>query len=247
LGYPGKSKGITGDAVDTFLDRSTLQTRIEARRTLRNDGDTTKGFTIAKKGKFFARGMVGQIEYVQIFTQNPTDAARAIDLRFRAYHDRSDEFRHTCYVPPLTSGWVSFDIHRSWNYDRLFVYAETVDILTGIGYDNIGSPDTWTWDSANELWCQETSRLFIRVVMAAQVNEAVPVGIQTPITVEVDKGKYLSVVPSVGFFNGDFEMGDLTGWTYQGCTIATRTIITDTRNLSDATEDGYIDLTWAPP
>jgi hypothetical protein len=241
-----KAPGVSGDPVDTFLDRSTLQTRIEARRTLKNDGETTKSFTVDKKGKFFARGMVGQIETVQIYTQNPTNAARAIDIRFRAYHDRSDEFKHMCFVPAGTApGWVGFNIRKSWNYDRLYVYAETIDAATGIGFDSQGVPDTWTWDAVNEQWYEETSRLFIRVVMGAQVQEAVPVGIQTPITVEVDKGKYLSIVPSVGFFNGDFEMGDLTGWTSQGCTIVTRTVTTDTRNLSNPTEDGYINLTWA--
>lgn len=245
MAYPRKTGEITGDAVDTWLDRAVLQTRVEARRVVRNDGDTTESFTTGKKGKFFARGMVGQIETVQVYTKNATSAARMIDLRFRAYHDRSDEFRKICWVPALSSGWISFNVRKSWNYDRMFVYAESIDSETGIGFDAAGTPDTWAWDSVNEQWYKEDSRLFIRILMGGQVQEAVPVGIQTPITVEVDKGKYLSVVPSVGFFNGGFEMGDLTGWTYEGCTVVKREVVSDYRNLSAPTEDGYIDKTYA--
>lgn len=247
MGYASKAPGVTGDPVDTYLDRTTLQTRIEARRVLRNDGNDTASFTTGKKGKFFSRGMVGQIETVQIYTQNPTGTPRLIDLRWRAYHDRADEFRHLCWVPAYTKiGWVVFEIRKSWNYDRMFVYAETIDSSTGIGFDTQGSSDTWAWDSDNEWWYEESTRFYIRVAMAAQVQEAVPVDIQTPITVEVEQGKYLAVVPSVGLFNGDLEMGDLTGWLYLGCTVVSRTVITDTRNLSVPTEDGYIDKTYAP-
>jgi hypothetical protein len=240
-----KGPGVSGDAVETYLDRITLQTRVEARRTIQNDGNQTPNFTTFVEGKFFARGMVGQIESINIYTQNPTAVPRLIDVRFRAYHDEDDDFRALCWVPPNTpTSWVTFIIRKSWNYDRMFVYAASIDSQTGIGYDTAGNPDSFGYDAVNDKWYEISARLFIQVTMSAQVPEAIPVGVQTPIKVEVDKGKYLAVVPSVGFFNGNFDMGDLTGWTGQGVTIVARSTTTNYESLSNSTENGYIDLVY---
>jgi hypothetical protein len=159
-----KSKTLVGSPVDTYLDKLTRRS-VETRETIKNDGESTSTFTTSQLGKLFF-DMTGQIEKIQIYTRNTSSSAQNIVLKFRAYIDGRDEYDVTLSVPAnAQAGWYTYTVRKSWNFERLFIYASSIPSSTGIGYDQNGEPDTFTYDSTTEKWYAVDQRLFIRVIL----------------------------------------------------------------------------------
>ena len=135
------------------------------------------------RGKFFSRGMRGNLYRVQVYVRNG-GIAEDIVLGFRSFISRDregnvEEFEVTINVGGGYTGWVTGTIRRFWNYDPLFVYIKDNGVNTDIGYDILlpaVPPFLENFDGYNSndygfIWTPEARRYGIQLIYTGKTEE----------------------------------------------------------------------------
>ncbi|RKZ94161.1 MAG: hypothetical protein DRQ46_10390 [Gammaproteobacteria bacterium] len=174
----------TEEGANIIIDKLTTTAFYEIRQVYSNAATSYTGWQKLDKpyGKLFSRQCRGYLVEVGIYLRNPQASDDTLIVELRPYPGLAPvKTISKTIAAGTTEGTIWVGVLDYWLYDSLFIVVKSENGYIEVAYDDSTDtpPDSWYWDSTDEVW-QPISATIMHLWIEAKIHG------QTVGTVPVD-------------------------------------------------------------
>jgi len=147
----------TEEGANIIIDKLTTTAFYEARQVYANQAARLTGWQKLDKpyGKLFSRQCRGYIVEVGVYLRNPVASDDYLIVELRPYPGLAPvKTLREKIAANMPEGTYWVPVLDYWLYDSLFIVVRSENGYIEVAYDDSTDtpPDSWYWDSTNEVW-----------------------------------------------------------------------------------------------